>query len=107
MSQNVKEVNTTEFNELLKGALPVVCDFFANWCGPCRMLAPVMDEVAGELKDSAVFVKVNVDENEDLAVKYRIASIPCVKMFKNGVEVGERIGFAPKQSMKAFVEGNL
>lgn len=107
MSQYVKEVNTEEFNALLEGGMPVVCDFFANWCGPCRMLAPVMDEVAKELQDKAVFVKVNTDENEALAAKYGIYSIPCVKVIKNGQEVAENLGFVPKQTMKAFVEANL
>ncbi len=107
MSQFVKEINTQEFNALLEGGMPVVCDFFATWCGPCRMLAPVMDEVAQELKDKAVFVKINTDENEELAVKYKIYSIPCVKVFKNGQEIAENLGFVPKQALKAFVEQNI
>ena len=107
MLQNVKEVNEIEFNELLKGSMPVVCDFFANWCGPCKMLAPVLDAVAEELKDKAVFVKVNVDDNENLAVKYRISSIPCVKIFAGGEEKAQNLGFVPKQMMQSFIEGNL
>ena len=107
MSNNVKEVNEIEFNELLKGSMPVVCDFFANWCGPCKMLAPVLDAVAEELKDKAVFVKVNVDDNESLAVKYRISSIPCVKIFVGGEEKAQNLGFVPKQMLQAFIEGNL
>lgn len=107
MSENVKVVNTEEFNELLKGDKPVVCDFWATWCQPCRMLAPVMDEVAGELKEKAVFVKVDVDQCAELSVQYRIFSIPCVKIFKEGDEIAETIGFTPKDELKKFVEENI
>ncbi|MBP5242477.1 MAG: thioredoxin [Clostridia bacterium] len=107
MSVNVKEVNTDEFRALVKGDKPVVCDFWATWCGPCRMMAPVLDEVAGELADKAVFVKVDTDEEAELAMEYRIASIPCIKVFKNGEEADENIGFTPKDELKAFVENAI
>ena len=80
----MEQINTEKFDELLKGDKPVVCDFFATWCGPCKMLAPVMDKVSGEFADKAVFVKVDIDENAELAVRYGIMSIPLVAVFKNG-----------------------
>ncbi len=104
---SVKLVNEKEFNELLSGGMPVVCDFFATWCGPCRMLAPALDELAEEMKDRATFVKVDIDQEEALAVKYGIYSVPCVKMFKGGKEVAQNLGFVPKQMLAAFIEQNL
>lgn len=74
----MEQINTEKFDELLKGDKPVVCDFFATWCGPCRMLAPVMDKVSAEFADKAVFVKVDIDQNAELAVRYGIMSIPLV-----------------------------
>ena len=65
----MEQINTEKFDELLKGDKPVVCDFFATWCGPCKMLAPVMDKVSGKFADKAVFVKVDIDENAELAVR--------------------------------------
>lgn len=107
MSKNVKEIDAQEFNALLQGDKPVVCDFFATWCGPCRMLAPVLDEVAEGLKDKAVFVKVDIDRNQALAEEYEIYSVPCVKLFKGGQEIAENLGYVPKPMMQAFVEENL
>lgn len=106
MAKNVKEVSGAELEELIaKG--PVVCDFWAEWCGPCRMLAPVMDKVAGELANKATFVKVNVDENEASARKYGIMSIPNVIVFKDGVPAGNNLGYVPAPTMKAFLEKYL
>ena len=107
MSKNVKEIDAQEFNALLQGDKPVVCDFFATWCGPCRMLAPVLDEVAEGVKDKAVFVKVDIDRNQALAEEYEIYSVPCVKMFNGGQEIAENLGYVPKSVMQAFVEENL
>ena len=106
MAKNVREVTGAELEELIaKG--PVVCDFWAEWCGPCRMLAPIMDKVAGELADKATFVKVNVDENEASARKYGIMSIPNVIVFKNGTPAANQLGFVPEATLKAFLQNNL
>lgn len=104
----VKHVNKEEFENILKDStLPVVCDFWATWCGPCRMLAPVLDELSEEYSDKAVFVKVDVDDNEELAAKYEIRSIPDVIVFKNGEVADSNLGFVPKAGMKAFLDKNL
>ena len=107
MSENVKHIDENQFNELIKGTMPVVCDFWATWCAPCRMLAPVMDEVAAALKDRAVFVKVDIDQCPELAVRYGIDSIPCIKMFKECDEIAETVGFTPKDELLQFVEENI
>ncbi len=91
----VEQINTEKFDELLNGDKPVVCDFFASWCGPCKMLAPVMDDVSKEFEDKAVFVKVDIDENMELASRYGIMSIPLVAVFVNGEK--KAIWRKPKQ----------
>lgn len=103
----VKQINTAQFDELLKGDKPVVCDFFATWCGPCKMLAPIMEQLSEELADKAEFVKVDIDDNMELAIRYNIMSIPLVVIFANGEEVDKSLGFTPYDEMKEFVEGNL
>lgn len=100
----VKHVTSEELEELVKGDKPVVCDFWATWCGPCRMLAPVMEQVSEELSDRATFVKIDVDDNPDLAREYSIMSIPCVMVFKNGELAGKNVGFGAKAAMKEFIE---
>lgn len=107
MSQYVKPVSGGELEELIKGDKPVVCDFWATWCAPCRMLAPVMDGVAAQLKDEALFVKVDVDQEGELAVKNGIYSIPCIKIFRAGKEIGESVGFLPEDELTKFVKSRL
>jgi thioredoxin 1 len=103
----VKRINTQQFDELLKGEKPVVCDFFANWCGPCKMLAPVMEELSEAYGDKAEFVKVDIDENFDLSVRYGIMSIPLVAVFKKGDLVDKTLGFMPKPEAQEFLDKNL
>ena len=102
----VKEVNQKEFDELLQSGKAVVCDFWASWCGPCRMLAPVMEAVAEEFTE-AEFVKVNVDENEELARRYGVTSIPFVAIFEDGNMKARSVGYLPEEQMKEFVNLNL
>ena len=103
----MEQINTQKFDELLKGDKPVVCDFFATWCGPCKMLAPVMEEVSKEYAEKAVFVKVDIDENMELSVRYGIMSIPLVVIFKNGEVAAKSLGYMSKSEMQEFLANNL
>ena len=103
----MKQLTQQQFNELITGGKPVVCDFFATWCGPCKMLAPVLEEVSAGYADRAEFVKVDVDEAPELSVKYGIMSIPFVAVFKNGEMAAKSIGFMPKAEVKQFLDENL
>lgn len=102
----VKEVNQAEFDELLNAGKTLVCDFWASWCGPCRMLAPVMEDVS-ECFSDAEFVKVNVDENEGLAMRYGVMSIPFVAIFKGGKLTAKSVGYMPEEEMKEFLNAHL
>ena len=96
-----KVINKEEFEkEVLTSKEPVLVDFYADWCGPCRMLAPVMDEIS---KDHKVF-KVNTDEEEELAMEYGIMSIPCVIAFKDGVEINRSIGLVDKDTILDLIK---
>ena len=103
----VKYVTFNELEELIAGEKPVVCDFWATWCGPCRMLAPVFEDVSDKFEGRAEFVKIDVDENEDAAVKYGITSIPNIIIFKNGKPAAHNLGFVPENALTAFVEKNI
>lgn len=101
----VNVINDMNFhNEVTNSDVPVVVDFWATWCGPCKMLSPVMEEVSEELNGKAKFVKVNVDENPVAANEYRIASIPTVMIFKNGKKINSLVGFRPKNEIKSAIE---
>jgi thioredoxin 1 len=98
-----EHVNMGNFKEkVLQDKGPVLVDFYADWCGPCRRLAPVLEEFAKESPHVKI-VKVNVDENRDLAVRYQIASIPCLMVFRNGQLVGRRSGLANKTELQEFL----
>ena len=101
-------VNTGDFEkEVLESATPVLVDFYADWCGPCKMMSPVIDKLAEEYDGRIKVGKVNVDENSDLAVKYGIMSIPNMVFFKNGQPVDRVVGAIPKPAMKEKFEKNL
>lgn len=104
----VKETNSQSFNkDVLEENSPVVVDFWATWCGPCRMLSPIMEEVSDEFNGKVKFVKINVDENPDLAQKYNIASIPTVMVFKDGNVKQNMIGFRPKDEIIKILNENI
>ena len=103
----VEQINIQKFDELLKGDKPVVCDFFATWCGPCKMLAPVMDEVSETYADKAIFVKVDIDKNMELAARYGIMSIPLVGVFKGGELSEKSLGYMTKDETEEFLAANL
>jgi thioredoxin 1 len=100
----VDKVSDATFEaEVLKAAQPVVVDFWAEWCGPCRMIAPALDEIAGAMQGKVKVVKLNVDENPATAAKYGIMSIPTLMIFKNGEMASRQIGAAPKQKLEQWI----
>ena len=103
----MEQINKEKLDELLKGEKPVVCDFYADWCGPCKMLAPVMEDMSGKFKDSAEFVKVNVDNNPELSVRYGIMSIPFVAVFKGGELSAKSVGYMSKSEAEEFLQKNI
>ena len=100
-----KIINSQEFDNTIESGV-VVVDFFATWCGPCKMLSPVIDELSGEL-ENVNFVKVDIDKSMDLAQKFKIVSVPTLKVFKNGEEVDTLMGFMPKEVLKSKVEAHI
>ncbi|MGP1349094.1 MAG: thioredoxin [Stomatobaculum sp.] len=101
------EITITEQNfesEVLQSDKPVLVDFWASWCGPCRMLAPVIAELAEEYEGRARVGKVNVDEQQALAVRYRVSSIPTVIVFKNGEPVASSVGVRPKAQLEELLK---
>lgn len=108
MSEFVKEVNDQNFNEeVLKSSVPVFVDFWAPWCGPCRMVAPIVEELAQEMSGKVKFVKVNVDEAPIVASNYGIMSIPTLVVIKNGQITGQQIGAVPKSVLKNMIENAI
>ena len=100
----VEKVSDTTFeSEVLKANGPVVVDFWAEWCGPCRMIAPALEEIAGSLGGKVKIVKLNVDENPQTAAKYGIMSIPTLMIFKNGQMASRQVGAAPKQKLEQWI----
>ena len=103
----VKNMNGKELEETVERGETVVCDFWANWCGPCRMLGPVMEQLSEAYGGRASFAKVDVDENGDLAASLGIYSIPAVIVFEDGAEKARSVGFLPEEQMREFLDENL
>ena len=100
----VGKVSDADFESLvLKATGPVVVDFWAEWCGPCRMIAPALEEIAGALGEKVKIVKLNVDENPATASKYGIMSIPTLMIFKNGEMASRQVGAAPRQKLEQWI----
>ena len=100
----VSKVSDTDFDaEVLKSTEPVVVDFWAEWCGPCKMIAPALEEIAGSMNGKVKIVKLNVDENPATAAKYGIMSIPTLMLFKNGQLASRQVGAAPKQKLEQWI----
>ena len=102
------EIEEAKFDEaVIKAKTPVMVDFWAPWCGPCRMVAPVVEELSGDYEGKVSFVKVNVDNNAKIASQYGIMSIPTLMIFKEGKPVDTIIGFRPKDELKKSLEAAL
>ncbi len=105
---SVLHVSDTSFEkDVLRADRPVVVDFWAEWCGPCKMIAPYLDEIAKELGDRAHIVKVNIDENPLTPTKYGVRGIPTLMVFKNGAAVATKVGALPKRQLQEWIEQNV
>ena len=108
--EQIMEITLTKTNfemEVLKSDKPVLVDFWAPWCGPCRMLAPILAEVAAEKGDKIKVGKVNVDENPELAAQYGISGIPAMLLFKDGKVAATAVGFKPKAEVESFIATHM
>lgn len=102
----VKKISENEFNKVKEEKIALI-DFSATWCGPCKMLAPILDEVSDEMSDSVSFYNIDVDENPDLAGQFGVSSIPALVIFKEGMKTDMQIGFQPKDGIVNFIKSQL
>lgn len=108
MSQSVKAVTDASFDaDVLRSDLPVLVDFWAEWCGPCKMIGPIVEEIANEYQGRLAVGKLNVDENPGVPAKHGIRGIPTLIIFKNGAVVAQKVGAAAKSQLTAWIDSNL
>ena len=104
----IKQVSNDSFDaDVLKADNPVLVDYWAEWCGPCKLIAPIPDEVSRDYGDKLQVAKVNVDENQEIASKYGIRGIPTLMLFRNGAVVATKVGALSKSQLTAFLDNNL
>ena len=102
------KVDTSNFqSEVLESAEPVVVDFWAEWCGPCKMIAPSLEEISSEMAGKIKVVKLNIDENPDLAAQYGVRSIPTLAVFKGGEVADIKVGASPKSALSSWISGSV
>ena len=108
MGANTKTVTDASFQaDVLDSATPVLLDFWAEWCGPCKMIAPALEEIAAELGDKVTIAKLNIDENPDTPGKYGVRGIPTMLLFKNGQPVAQKVGAAPRSQIQQWLESEI
>ena len=105
---NLLKINVDNFEtEVIESSIPVLADFAADWCGHCKRLAPIVEEVAAEMEGKVKIVHVDIDENQDTASEYNILSVPTLVLFKNGEEIGRNVGLISKSNLIDFINNNL
>lgn len=105
---DIKYISDASFeDDVVKSATPVLVDYWAEWCGPCRMIAPILDEVSKEYQGRLTVAKMNVDENQATPAKFGIRGIPTLMMFKNGAVIGTKVGAVSKSQLTSFIDSNL
>lgn len=108
MNENIKHVSDASFDvDVLKADKPVLVDYWAPWCGPCKMIAPMLEEVATQYADKLTIVKINVDDNQEVPAKFGVRGIPTLMLFKNGEAAATKVGALSKSQLTAFLDSSI